>query len=226
MTLPASGAISLSQIKAEFGGPNNLTAYYRGGTYVANTAANAAVPTSGAIKLKDFYGASAFTPVTRTYTTGTTTDTVPTGATSVRIGLWVSGDGGDAGDGFGGGVGGNGGSYSESLYSCSGGKTINYSVDAGGFHGIYSSGTGSAGAGSVSSGTLTITTMNGNGGNVSNTLGNAGGIPSGTVGGTGGAGLSRTVGGVTYAGNSGGNGGSRFTNGVDGARGQVVFYYT
>ena len=58
MALPSSGTITMSAIKTEFTGPNNLTAYYKGGTYVPNTPANAAVPTSGTIKLTDFYGAS------------------------------------------------------------------------------------------------------------------------------------------------------------------------
>jgi hypothetical protein len=65
MALPSSGAISLSQIAAEFGGsaPHNITEYYRGGTYVPNAAPNLSVPTSGAIKLTDFYGAAAVAAV-------------------------------------------------------------------------------------------------------------------------------------------------------------------
>lgn len=61
MTLQASGAISLQDIAAEFGGsaPHSLTEYYRGGSLVPNTAANSGIPTSGAISLEDFYGASA-----------------------------------------------------------------------------------------------------------------------------------------------------------------------
>jgi hypothetical protein len=59
MTLPSSGSISLSQIRTEFGGstPTNLSSYYRGGAYVPSTATS--VPTSGAISLSQFYGASA-----------------------------------------------------------------------------------------------------------------------------------------------------------------------
>lgn len=61
MPLPSSGSISLSQIAAEFGGtaPHSLSEYYRGGGLVPDTPANALIPTSGAIKLSDFYGASA-----------------------------------------------------------------------------------------------------------------------------------------------------------------------
>lgn len=65
MALPTSGPIYLSQIKAEFGGDGRLTSYYRGGGLVPNTPANAAVPTSGTIRVTNFYGASiasAFTP--------------------------------------------------------------------------------------------------------------------------------------------------------------------
>jgi len=58
MTLPASGTLTLLEVQTEFGGPGNLTAYYRGGAYVANTSNNASIPTSGVIRLQQFYGAS------------------------------------------------------------------------------------------------------------------------------------------------------------------------
>ena len=115
MTLPSSGTITLSQIVAEFGGtaPHSLTEYYRGGAYVANTPGNSGIPTSGTIKLTDFYGASAFSPVSRTYTSGSSaTETAPAGCSNVLIGVW---GGGGAGGGCGrfsdiGGDGGSGGS--------------------------------------------------------------------------------------------------------------------
>jgi hypothetical protein len=52
----------MADIQTEFGGSNpiSLNEYYRGGSYVPNSAANAGVPTSGTIKLSDFYGATAF----------------------------------------------------------------------------------------------------------------------------------------------------------------------
>lgn len=66
MALPGSGTIRFSDIRDEFGGSNpvRLSDYYRGGALVPDTSANSGVPTSGAIKLSDFYGASAlvFTP--------------------------------------------------------------------------------------------------------------------------------------------------------------------
>lgn len=58
MALPTSGNISLLDIKGEFGGTGALTSYYRGGGLVPNTAANAGVPTSGTISVRDFLGAS------------------------------------------------------------------------------------------------------------------------------------------------------------------------
>ncbi len=59
MTLPTSGAISLSDLQNEFGGPSPipLTNYYRGGNYVPNTSINTKVPTSGSISIESFYGA-------------------------------------------------------------------------------------------------------------------------------------------------------------------------
>lgn len=68
MTLQSSGAISLSQIQAEFGGSNpiSISEYYRGGSYVpANYyfkgqayPVNETVPTSGTISFSNFYGTS------------------------------------------------------------------------------------------------------------------------------------------------------------------------
>lgn len=64
MALQTSGAISINDLVAEFGGtaPHSLSEYYRGGALVPDTGTNSGVPTSGAISLTDFYGAAAFTP--------------------------------------------------------------------------------------------------------------------------------------------------------------------
>lgn len=63
MTLPSSGSLSINDIKGEFGGPASpsLTDYYAGGTYVASGTEGdgGPIPTSGTIKITDFYGASA-----------------------------------------------------------------------------------------------------------------------------------------------------------------------
>lgn len=60
MPLPTSGALSLGDIKGEFGGPASpsLGNYYAGGTYVpAGTSGTfGAVPSSGAISIQNFYG--------------------------------------------------------------------------------------------------------------------------------------------------------------------------
>lgn len=63
MTLPSSGQLSLSMIKAEFSGVNAFSGYYKGGGYVPNTAANANIPTSGLMRISNFYGGSADTTV-------------------------------------------------------------------------------------------------------------------------------------------------------------------
>jgi len=91
MTLPASGTITLAMIQAEFGGPTPivLSNYYRGGAYV--TANNTSIPTSGTLTIPNtFYGASKFTAYTDSYTTaGSSTATIPLGATSVTIEVWA-----------------------------------------------------------------------------------------------------------------------------------------
>lgn len=83
MTLQASGPISMSQIRAEFGGsaPDALSEYYRGGGLVPNIGANAAIPTSGAIAMSNFYNGTAAVPglsTTITYGSGVTVSYYPT----------------------------------------------------------------------------------------------------------------------------------------------------
>lgn len=60
MTLQASGQIRFSELASEFGdtAPINFSSFYKGGVLVPNTAANTNVPTSGQIKLSNFYSAS------------------------------------------------------------------------------------------------------------------------------------------------------------------------
>lgn len=62
MPLPGSGAIRLSQLQGEFGGSNpvSMSEYYRGGSYVINGSSTTnSIPTSGAIRMSNFYGTSA-----------------------------------------------------------------------------------------------------------------------------------------------------------------------
>ena len=57
MALQDSGIIKISDLVTEFGGstPRKLTNYYRGGSLVVESTNNATIPTSGRIKLTDFY---------------------------------------------------------------------------------------------------------------------------------------------------------------------------
>lgn len=63
MAIPSSGAISLSTIQTEFGGSNpiSLSEYYAGGGLVppGTTGTYGAVPSSGTISVRNFYGTSA-----------------------------------------------------------------------------------------------------------------------------------------------------------------------
>lgn len=69
MTLQASGQISMGDIVAEFGGvaQHALSEYYRGGAYVQNIAQNTTIPTSGQIKLSNFYGTGNVSDRTNTF---------------------------------------------------------------------------------------------------------------------------------------------------------------
>lgn len=94
MALPASGAISLANIAAQFGGatPHSLSEYYRGGAYViAGTTGTpdgvrTLIPSSGAISLNDFHGAPSYPILTgvKTYNLATAPNSssgVPKGST-------------------------------------------------------------------------------------------------------------------------------------------------
>ena len=71
MALPSIGPLSLTDIQAEFGGTNpiSLSEYYKGGAFVLTTDFAPNVPTSGTIKISDFYGARKTTLTTLTFTT-------------------------------------------------------------------------------------------------------------------------------------------------------------
>jgi hypothetical protein len=58
MALPATGAISLSQIQAEFGGaqPISISEYYRGGVNVPAVSTTTTIPASGTISFDQFHG--------------------------------------------------------------------------------------------------------------------------------------------------------------------------
>jgi hypothetical protein len=62
MPLPSSGPLSLNDIQTEFGGTNpiSLSEYYAGGANVpaGTTGTFGAVPSSGAISIRNFYGTS------------------------------------------------------------------------------------------------------------------------------------------------------------------------
>lgn len=89
MALPSSGTLKISDIAAEFGGsaPHALSEYYRGGGRVPDVSQNNGVPTSGAISISDFYGATNYVPLSilgsTTWTTTNTSST--TSSTSVSI---------------------------------------------------------------------------------------------------------------------------------------------
>lgn len=218
MALPSSGPLSLSDIQTEFGGSNpiSLSEYYAGGAYVSagTSGTYGAVPSSGAIGIRNFYGTSAtppFTPVTNTYTSGSGNETVPTGAT--QLVLTVVGAGGSGGgsytdfgsDIYNSGGGGGGAGYSTITRSVASGDwstTIAYSVGTSG--GVSSTTTGSLSAGAVS--------LTGGGG------GNGTSANSGS-GGAGGAGGSASGGSTNTSGSAGGNGSLSSSSGNPGGAG-------
>ena len=115
MTLPTSGPLTLANIQTEFGGANpiGLNEYYAGGAYVPSgtTGTYGAVPSSGAISIRNFYGTSAIIQGSAVYGTagaGCYSWVVPAGVTSVSVVVIGGGGGGNAGvsqGGSGGGLG-------------------------------------------------------------------------------------------------------------------------
>lgn len=109
MALPSSGPIWLSQIQAEFGGPNYyISSYYRGGGYT--TTNNLGVPASGVIYFSNFWGAVKATSGSAGFGVGTSYMTIPP-YQWMTIYVYAGGGGGGGGnlDIYGGNAGANGG---------------------------------------------------------------------------------------------------------------------
>jgi len=95
MAVTSSAPIDIGDLVTEFGGsaPHSLTEYYRGGSLVPNTTANNSVPTSGAISLTDFFGATA--------TSGTNDRTLTIGSGNIGFLTAFGFESTNAGFGFG-----------------------------------------------------------------------------------------------------------------------------
>ena len=216
------------------------------GSYqISNNSSGTPVLGSGTISLS----VSGLT-VLHIYTTAVTnsTETIPTGTTTVQCEIWGSGGGGGGGhsaSGGGdhtGGTGGDGG-FSYSSYAAStlggAGNTFKYTITTGGAGGAFGSGNGSSGsAGSITAGTVTsFTTMTANGGtggvvasSANNGANGSGGTASGgnntnTAGGTSGAGVTGKISGDGSPYGAGALGGNS-TSGATGSTGAAVFFYS
>jgi hypothetical protein len=179
-------------------------------------------------------------PTQATHTSGSGTQTVPSGYNTVLLEVASPGGGGEGGffdsstrQSFG-GEGGDSGTYCRSLYSCHAGQTLNWSIGSPGAGGPGDNfgAPGAGGTASISSGTLSITTMTAPGGNTGNApsggnqantafnSGTAGGLNSRGSGGTGQTGVHISSEGA------GGNGGLGVGAGVAGGIGIISFYFS
>lgn len=156
MAIKSSGALSLGDIQAEFGGPTPLSLgmYYAGGSYVP--AGTAGIPSSGLISIGNFYGASNYTKTLHEYlTVGTYGYAVPTGATSLSVVVIGGGaHGGSArqtnfGEGTEGGGGGSG-AVVQTTYYVSAGQSLSIQVGGGSVYSTDTPGTSSAISGGTS----------------------------------------------------------------------------
>ena len=147
MAIGSSGAVSISDLASEFGGSisHSLSEYYSGAGLVASSLTDTdgnAVPSSGTIKLSDFYTcakfvAGSFTTLTPT---GATQFTVPTGANAIHVEFAVAGGGGGCGGadydsqaGESAGAGGGSGAYvSDKVIAVTAGETLTVFVGAAG----------------------------------------------------------------------------------------------
>jgi hypothetical protein len=202
MTLPASGAISISAINAEFSRGTDLNAYRGTRWYLDN--AGTGLFSSTAISMSDFYSKRVNSPVTPGSTTLTSSQTFTVPLYSIlTISLYGGGGGGQGGNGntTGGGAGGNGGTSSFGSYGSGGGGQ---GGGQGGGNGAgFTTGCAAGGAGGAPNGPGSTGEAGGGGGLTTITLSNP------IVGGNGpavGAGVSVTVG--------GGGGGGSAGNGI------------
>lgn len=104
--MAVTSPVSLSKVIAEFLGPNNLSAYVRGGSYVPNISANAAISTTtSGLALSQFLNTVKYSPITipvnwgTTGTTGTVSSStqtlsVPMGSGTIRISVSADSGGG------------------------------------------------------------------------------------------------------------------------------------
>lgn len=243
MALPASGVISLAQIRAEFGGaaPDSLSEYYKGGAYVSASDTAPNVPASGQISLSNFYGAAKNVVGQVEYTTpGTYSWTCPAGVTSVCVVAVGAGgfDGLSGGSGSSAGSGGNlaygnnipvtpGNTYTVKVgapvgisdYATSRSYFISTSaLMAGGGQGTDANGSAVTTTSEANAGTyLTGGGKGGNGGGYLGGGGGAGGYAG--AGGAGGAGSPST--GANGSGGGGGGGGAASSSGGGGGGGGV-----
>jgi hypothetical protein len=160
MALQTSGLITLQDLQDEFGGsdPIKMSQFYRGGTLVPDFSLNNSVPTSGTIKLSDFYGASK----------------------GIQVDYILIGGGGAGGFGLANGTGtGSGGNGAGTTFVKDGSALVTANGGAGGVN-ARDNGTGTGGPGEDSS---LNTNTGGNGGSP-----NAAGSPGTGGGGGGGGG--------------------------------------
>lgn len=157
----------------------------------------------------------AFTSAQHVYTSSSGTEIVPAGAANVVIEVWGPGGTGAFGTGSVGahdaayGAGGAAGGYCRSSYSCSGGKTLGYSV-----------GTTNGSQSTVTSGTLSISAMTANGASTQGSLG-GGTASGGTIANVKGAGGAN--GGPAFADGAAGLGTAGIYEGVEGSGGRGGF---
>ena len=226
MAIPSSGPISLTDVQTEFGGSNpiSLSEYYAGGAYVAagTTGTYGAVPSSGAISLRNFYGTNAVVIGQQAYTSaGTYTWVAPSGVTSVSV-VAVGGGGWPRRYCCGGVMkgGGGGGLGYKNNYTVTPGSSYTVVVGAGAQCGV-------SNCGGTSYFVDASTVVSGRGANQGNEnynfQGYKGGTFTGTGGGNGGDGaIGGTGSGGGGAGGYSGNGGcGRSTNSSNGNNGQA-----
>jgi hypothetical protein len=184
-------------------------------------------------------GGGGFTPIYDTYTTGSGTNTIPSGCSQLIVFAWGGGGGGAYLSGIGSdieGGGGGAGGYCQSTFTITSadyGKTFNWVVGTGGSPA--SNGTAST----VTNGTYTSNTISfsaNGGGQGMHFVGGVGGTATGAqtnIPGNNGGGDITTVGGaatVGYNGDAYGGGGDGenvyFYGPFSGNNGAVIFYYS
>jgi hypothetical protein len=217
MALQGSGVIRFSDLAAEFSDskPYSMSEFFRGGSRVPNASQNNNIPTSGVIRLSNFYGATRRITVNLTIASNTTGYNLKTAASSAGYQAGITDINLTVNSGVYLGSTASGANYALTVSGFASGDIINvtnngYIIGAGGKGGNGGRATASRAPSGAEGGRAIYT-------NFPMTITNNGTIAGGGGGGGGGGACKSHGGSLTGCGASGGGGGAGYVTGIYGS---------